>query len=216
MWRGDSGAGGGWFVGDIFANPGTQMMLEASMVKGGLKTINQLFKYAGRNPLSIESIQRNGLTRIDPEESNRKGGDLYSIMVRIHDYDYDDEDSPVQEYYSTELYLTTELSHLFEHGQLFVDSAINELKDDLAKQQSLHLRITEITIFINGQVALVRTPDIDLRVAEKQEYNTLNTLSEFEIFTSDKRFIDQVMKSQINEHVVNKLKGMALENALGL
>jgi hypothetical protein len=208
----------GWLVGEIFANPGAQMILEASLVKGGLDTLNQLLKYACLNPLSNE-IELYGLNRIDPEELNRVSGNLYSIRIKIHDNDVDSDDDCClmdMEYYSKELYYTTDLKSLLSNGQIQLDAAINELLERSSAQPGLKHHITDIEIYSNGETALHMKCSHNITDSSGSWLNMINMLAEFDVMTNDKLFCEDYQKVLSSSDVSRRIRGRILENALGL
>jgi hypothetical protein len=206
----------GRIIGEIFANPGAQMILEASLVKGGLDTLNQMLKYACLNPLSNE-IALHDLNRIDPEELTKVSGSLYSFRIKIHDNDVDaDDDYCLLEYYSKELYYSTDLKSLLINGQTQLDGAINELLEMSSVQPGLKHHITDIEIYSNGETALHMKCSLNVTGNNGSWLNMINMLPEFDVVTNDKLFCEDYQKVLSSSDVSRRIRGRILENALGL
>lgn len=217
LFRNDEDPGDSILLGEMIDHLGFSELFEASRIQGGLDTVNQVLKYACFNSLSLERVRTGDLNRIDPEELAKVGGNVYSIRFKVHDYDDDaDEESCVLNYYSKELYITTDLNSLLNNGQHYVDQAVNELLTKSSIRDGLEHHITEIVIYFNGEPALHMECNINIAAINCSSLNVLKSLPEFDAVTNDKAFCEDIQKAVDSKEVSRKIKWRILENAIGM
>jgi hypothetical protein len=201
-------------IGEMIRKPGFNELFNASRLRGGLDTVNQVLKYACFNAINLNSVSAGDLNRIDPAESDKACGNVYSIRIKVHEYDNQEEDDCVQTFWSRELYISSSFKSFINNCQVHVDRSINELLAKSSLWLGLAHHITDIVIYFNGRPFLSKECKINIDEINNTTLNILKSFPGFDVMANDEKCFEDMREFSLD--VFRKIKGRVLENAMGL
>jgi hypothetical protein len=205
-----------WYFCGKALTEGFAELVEASMVDGGLTSINRLFgilAYPHLKPL--QELKKEG---VDPNEHLQFGGDVYTMQMWIRSFDTwkDDEDYATDIEEENNIFISTDFNAVFDEGNTSLSSVLKKYIDKMHDSDQFKYGIQSIDISKNGEMCL----SISMRGTLPRDNNFVFDLKKA-MTTANVDIEEGILKRELSlpsrtGQATQILKGILLENGLGI